>query len=174
MVLILAAIVVAAAVGITVAWCSTRIVSELRAAREAAARGRVIEILTAFAPAGGAATKDPRAVLEWEPLARIARQLFPDEFAQIDRAAGAPFPFGPERIQAAHAQWTADWLAWEGAHDAEYKLKAAVVEEALAGAADSRALRARSDAIEREKLEIYQRRYQEYVQVAKGLQRLGS
>ncbi len=37
------------------------------------------------------------------------------------------FRSGAERIEAAHAQWTADWLAWEGAHDAEFKSKAAAV-----------------------------------------------
>jgi hypothetical protein len=34
------------------------------------------------------------------------------------------------------------------------------------------AARARLEAIEREKLELYQRRYQDYVQVAKALQGL--
>ena len=113
-------------------------------------------------------------MLVWEPLARLARTLFPDELAQLDRAAGSPFPFGPDRIQAAHAQWTADWLAWEGAHDAEFKSKAATIEEELAGAGASPAARARFEAVEREKLERYQRRYQEYIRVAKILQSLGS
>ena len=105
--LLLVALVVAAAV----AWGSARIASELKAAREDAARGRALEVLRTFAPAAGAAAADPRAVLAWEPLARTARGLFPDEFAQLDRAAGATFPFSGERLQAAHAQWTADWLA---------------------------------------------------------------
>jgi hypothetical protein len=169
-VLFLAALVVGAAV----VWGAVYVVSELKAAREDAFRARLLEIFTAFAPAAGAAAEDPRAVLVWEPLARMARTLFPDELARLDRAAGSPFPFGPDRIQAAHAQWTADWLAWEGAHDAEFKSKAAAIEEELAGAAASPAARARSEAVEREKLERYQRRYQEYVRVAKILQSLGS
>jgi hypothetical protein len=79
----------------------------------------------------------------------------------------------PDEIQAAHAQWTADWLAWERAHDAEYKLKAAAAEADLA-AANTPVARARLEATEREKLELYQRRYQEYVRVAKALQALST
>jgi hypothetical protein len=168
--LVLAAVLVAA----VVAWGATRIASELRTTREDAARARVLEIFTLFAPAAGAAAEDPRAVLVWEPLARTARRLYPDQFAQLDRAAGGPFPFGPDRIEAAHAQWTADWLAWEGAHDAEFKTKAAAIEAELAGAAASPAARAQFEAVEREKLERYQRRYQEYIRVAKILQNLST
>jgi hypothetical protein len=162
----------AALVSVAIIWAALRIASELRAIREDTSRARVLDVFTAFAPAAGAAADDPRAVLVWEPLARTARQLYPDHFAQLDRAAGARFPFGPERIQAAHAQWTADWLAWEGAHDAEFKTKAAAIEEELGGAGASPAARARFEAVEREKLERYQRRYQEYVRVAKILQNL--
>jgi len=168
-ILLLAAVVVAAAV----CWAALQVVAELKAARTDASRGRALEIFTAFFPAAGAAADDPRAVLVWEPLARTARKLFPDEFGQIERANGTPFPFGLERIQAAHAQWTADWLAWEGAHDAEFKLKAAAIEQELS-ASPSPAGRARLDAVEREKLDRYQRRYQEYVRVAKALQQLGT
>ena len=84
------------------------------------------------------------------------------------------FPFSEDALQAAHAQWTADWLAWEGAHDAEYKLKAAEVEHELAASGGAPFIRAKLDAVEREKLDRYQRRYQEYVQVAKALQSLMS
>ena len=108
----------------------------------------------------------------WEPLARAARQLYHDEFVSLDRAYGATFPFGADRIQGAHAQWTADWLAWERSHDADYKLKAVAVEEELAKSSGSSVVRGRLDAIEREKLELYQRRYAEYVRVAKALQAL--
>lgn len=170
MILLLAAALVAGAL----LWGAAQIVSELRARRDEASRARVLAILTVLAPATGAAAADPKAVLVWEGLARTTRQLFPDEFARIDRAAGAPFPFGPERIQAAHAQWTADWLAWEGAHDMEFRLKAAALEQEISGAGPSPAMRARFEAVEREKLERYQRRYQEYVQVAKALQHLTS
>ena len=170
MTLIFAALLVAAAV----AWGATRIATELRSKREDASRARLIAVFTALAPAAGAAAEDPRAVLIWEPLARTARKLFPDELGQLDRAAGTPFPFGRERIEAAHAQWTADWLAWEGAHDAEFKSKAAALEEELSGTNASPSSRARYESVEREKLERYQRRYQEYVRVAKMLQNLAA
>jgi hypothetical protein len=118
--------------------------------------------LNTFAPAVGAGNIDPRAILAWEPLARTARTLLPEEFARIDRATGAAFPFSADRLQAAHAQWTADWLGWERTHDAEYKLKAAAVEDELARSDGSALVRARLDAVEREKLDLYQRRYAEY------------
>jgi hypothetical protein len=167
-VLVLAALIVAAAV----AWGCRHIASAIRSAGESALRARTLQLLQTFAPAAGEAAGDPRAVLAWEPLARTARQLLPQEFAQLDQAAGASFPFSLDRIQAAHAQWTADWLAWEQTHDAEYKMKAAAAEEELARADGSHALRARVDAIERQKLDLYQRRYAEYVRVAKALQAL--
>ena len=119
-----------------------------------------------------AASADPRSILDWEPLARTARQLYAEEFAQLDGALGSTFPFSAERIQNAHARWTAEWLAWERTHDAEYKLKAAAAEEELTRSAGSTVARARLDAVEREKLELYQRRYEEYIRVAKGLQAL--
>jgi hypothetical protein len=89
----------------------------------------------------------------------------------LDRAAGSTFPFTREQIQAAHSQWTADWLGWERSHDAEYKLKAASLEHELALDATpggSMVARARLEAVEREKLDLYQRRYQDYVRVAKA------
>ena len=164
-----ASVLIAAAV---VGWGCTRIAGELKAMREEAARLRVLKVLSAFAAAPAAAAADPRAILVWEPLARTARQIYTDEFAQLDRALGAAFPFGTDRIQSAHSKWTADWLAWERTHDAEYKLKAAAVEAELARSDESALVRARLDAVEREKLELYQRRYTEYVQVAKALQSL--
>jgi hypothetical protein len=168
MLLVLAALIVAAAV----AWGCWQVASEIRKAGERAVSARTLQVLQTFAPAAGEAAADPRAVLAWEPLARTARRLLPEEFAQLDRACGASFPFSVDRIEAAHAQWTADWLAWEQTHDAEYKLKAAAAEEELARAEGSRSLRARVDAIERQKLDLYQRRYAEYVRVAKALQAL--
>jgi hypothetical protein len=168
MALLISALLVAAAV----AWGGARIASELTANRKEAARARTLALLTAFAPAAGAATADPRAVLVWEPLARTARQLFPEQFVELDRAAGTPFPFSPERIQAAHAQWTADWLVWERAHDSEYKLKGAAAAEELIRSEGSAVARAHADVVEREKLELYQRRYEDYVRVAKALQAL--
>jgi len=157
---------------VAVAWGANAIATEIRKLREATARARSLSIAQTFAPAIAAVQADPRALLVWQPLARTARVLFPEEFAALDRAAGATFPFSPGELQAAHAKWTADWLAWERTHDASYKSKAAAVEQELAAAGASPALRSRLDAIEQEKLDLYQRRYSEYVRVAKGLQAL--
>ena len=117
---------------------------------------------------------DPRALLVWQPLARAVRQLYPLESAAIDRASGGAFPFGREMMTAAHARWTSDWLSWERTHDADYKLKAAVLQEELAAGGDAAVGRARAEALEREKLALYQRRYAEYTRVAKALQTLAT
>jgi hypothetical protein len=167
MILLLSALIVAA----SIVWGCRLIAARIAALREADIQSRTLQMLETFAPAVGSAG-DPRAILAWEPLARTARTLFPEELARIDRAAGVAFPFGGDRIQAAHAQWTADWLGWERTHDAEYKLKAAAVEDELARSEGSPLVRARLDAVEREKLDLYQRRYAEYVRVAKALQAL--
>jgi len=125
-----------------------------------------------FAPAVAAATNDPRAVLAWQPIAVAARTLYPQQFAEIDRAFGSTFPFGPDSIERAHSRWTAEWLAWERRHDADCKLKAAIVEHELGGDVNSAFGRARLDAVEREKLDLYQQHYEEYTRIAKGLQAL--
>ena len=166
MVLLGAALIVAG----SVVWGAVHIVREVRRSRDAGMRARSLEILAVFAPALGAAQSDPRTLLVWQPLARTARQLFPDEFAALDRASGAVFPFSDQVVQAAHARWTADWLAWERTHDAEFKLKAAIVEHELTESGGSPLVHARLDAVEREKLDQYQRRYEEYVRVAKAFQ----
>jgi hypothetical protein len=168
--LIAAAIIVAAAV----MWAGRELLAELKAARDDAARTRALALLQTFSAGVAACHAEPRALLTWQPLARTARQLLPTEFAQLDAASGSTFPFSVEQLLSAHAQWTAEWLAWERAHDAEYKLRAAVLEHELAAAGESAVTRARLDAVEREKLDRYQRRYQEYVQVAKALQALSS
>ena len=168
-VVLLGALIVAAAV----VWAAAQIASALRGSRNAAgANERVLTLLNLFAPALVATQQDPRAFLVWQPIARAARQLFPEDFAALDRATGATFPFPQERIEAAHSQWTADWLAWELAHDTEYKLKAAAAEHDLAVEGSGGIARARLDAIESEKLDLYQRRYTEYVRTAKALQAL--
>jgi hypothetical protein len=166
--LVVAAVVVAGGA----VWGARAVAAEIRAAREAEARGRALQLLALFAPAIAAAQADPRALLVWQPLARTARALYPEASAELDRAAGGAFPFADAKIQAAHAQWTADWLAWERMHDGEFKLKAAVVEQEIAASGGSQVMRARLDAVEREKLDVYQRRYAEYVHVAKALQAL--
>jgi hypothetical protein len=168
--ILVGSLIVAAAV----AWAAFHIGAELRAARAGRATDRVAMLLQLFAPAIAAARADPRAYLVWQPIAKAARQLFPEECAALDRAAGGPFPFAPPEIQTAHAQWTTEWLAWERAHDAEYKLKAAEAHAELAAGGASDAARGRIDAVEREKLDLYQRRYAEYVRVSKALQSLAS
>ena len=165
---LLAALIVAGAVY----WGARTIARAVEAAHRERARGRALQLLTLLAPGLAASSADPRALLTWQPLAATARTLFPHEFAELDRAAGSSFPFTRDQLQAAHARWTAEWLAWESAHDGEYKMKALAAEADLASSGGSAAQRARLDAIEREKLEQYQRRYEEYVRVAKALQAL--
>jgi hypothetical protein len=134
-------------------------------------RSRQLQLLTLFAPAAAAAADDPRQLLAWAPVARLGRELFPAECAALDRAGGRRFPIDRETAQAAHARWTSDWLAWERTHDSEYKLKA-LAAQGLPEPPD--VVRARLDAIEREKLDLYQRRYEEYVRIAKALQALAN
>lgn len=173
MALILAAVIVGAAlVGAAV------LVSRVIAPRGADAgpgsdNARRLQLLALFAPGVAAAAENPRALLVWLPLASTARALFPDDMAAIDRASGGRFPFSREHVEAAHARWSAEWLVWEASHDSEYKLKAAVAEEELRASPGSPVLRARLDSVEREKLERYQRRYEEYTRVSKALKNLG-
>jgi len=159
-------------VGAAVLWAARRIARELTLTRQESARVRNVQLLQTFAPALAAAQADPRSLLTWQPLAATARRLLPEDFAALDRAAGRTFPFTDEDIQAAHARWTAEWLSWERAHDAEFKLKAAAAEHDLGASGGSPVMRAKVDAIEREKLDAYQRRYEEYVRLAKALQAL--
>jgi hypothetical protein len=168
-VILVAALIVAGAV----AWGALQIAAAVRAGRAGSGRGdHAAALLAMFAPALAAAQQDPRALLVWQPIAKAARQLFAEEFATLDRAMGGAFPFSRERIEAAHGQWTADWLAWELAHDTEFKLKVAAAEHELAGQSASSVARARLNAIEQEKLDLYQRRYADYVKTAKALQAL--
>lgn len=145
---------------------------ELRRLRRDAAVHRLVGT---FAPAIAGAREDPRQLLAWFLVARACRRLLPDAFRELDAAFGGTFPFCREDAQAAHARWTTEWLAWERTHDAEYKLKAGALEEELErrGEQTSPVGRARLQAIEREKLERYQRRYEEYIRTAKALASLG-
>ena len=163
-----AALIVAGAV----AWGALQIAAAVRAGQARGGGDQVAALLALFAPAAVATQQDPRAFLVWQPIAKASRQLFPDAFASLDRATGGTFPFSRERIEAAHAQWTADWLAWELSHDTDFKLKAAAAEHELAGQGGSSLARARLDAIEAEKLDLYQRRYADYIKTAKALQTL--
>jgi hypothetical protein len=124
-----------------------------------------------FGPALGGADDDPRRLLAWYPLGRAARRLFPEAFADLDAAKGSSFPFTADDLGAAHARCTTDWLAWEAAHEAEFRNRAAAVEEEVVrqSRGDPAVLRARLASVEQEKLDRYQRRYAEYIQTAKAL-----
>jgi len=151
---------------------------ELRQRREDAIAA---ELLRLFGPVRETVQQNPKGLLTWYPLGRAARKMWPDVCRRLDETSGATFPFTREQVDAAHAQWTSSWLSWERHHDADYKLKAAVLERDLiaeerrAGAFDvergvlSPLGRARLESVEREKLERYQDRYEEYVRVAKAL-----
>ncbi len=162
-------------VAAAVLWAATRVAGAC-ADRPQPASGaeQTIALLQLFAPALAEARRDPRALLVWVPIARSARALYPREFDAIERAAGGPFPFTAEYIQQAHARWTTEWLVWERAHDAEYKVKAAAAELAVEASGGNAVARARFDAVEREKLERYQERYEEYIRTAKALQVLSA
>jgi hypothetical protein len=130
-------------------------------ARELRARRRdtlLVQLTSTFAPAISQAMTG-------------ARRLFPDAFRELDAANDGRFPFTPALIEAAHAKWTTEWLAWERQHDLEYKARASV-EEAALDAADEAAVqsaRVRLAALEQEKLQTYQQRYEEYVRVGKAI-----
>ncbi len=159
-------------VAAAIVWAGWHIARALSARREAHAS--IGELLALFAPGVAAVAEEPRALLAWQPLAVTARKIFPEEFAALDRAAGGTFPFSADQIQAAHARWTTEWLAWERNHDAECKLKAMLLEQELGDRLTTPAGRARMDAIEHDKLDRYQRRYEEYTRIARGLQALAS
>jgi hypothetical protein len=171
-VLLLSALVVSAALVASAFVVAGRVAAAAAEVRQDAARLRQLQLLSMFANGIAASGQDPRALLAWQPLASAARALLASDFASLDRAAAATFPFSAEQIQAAHARWSAEWLAWEQSHDGEYKLKAAAVEEELKASGGSPLVRARLEAIEREKLERYQRRYEEYTRVSKALKAL--
>ena len=154
-------------VGAAIAFALWRVGDVLqRQHREAA----ILHVLATFAPAAAAVQHDPKQLLAWYPLAQTSRKLFPDAFKELDRAAGGAFPFTKEQLQAAHARCSSDWLAWELAHDAEFALKTAQVQDEIdrAGQA-SPLLRTRLAAVEQQKLERYQRRYEEYIKTAKAI-----
>jgi hypothetical protein len=149
-------------------YAAWRVADELRQRRREAT---LQQLLATFAPAAAAAQHDPKQILVWHPLAQTSRKLFPDAFKELDAAAGGAFPFTREQLKAAHSRWTAEWLAWERAHDAEYALKTAQVQDEIdrvQGQA-SPLLRTRLAAVEQQKLERYQQRYEEYIKTAKAL-----
>jgi hypothetical protein len=144
---------------------------ELRGLRRDAA---IQSVLATFGPAQAEAQRDVRLLLVWQPLAESARKLYPVAFAALDAATGRRFPFDKDAIERAHSKWTAEWLAWEKAHDEEYRLKAATAEQEMRAATGEAAAlaKARLDRVQHEKIERYQQRYEDYIRTAKALQAL--
>ena len=141
-------------------------------------RYRRAQLLTAllamFGPVAAKARSEPRELVEWVGVAATARVLFPDLFRDLDAASGGRFPFPTDLVEQAHARWTSQWLAWERAHDLEYRRRSDDVEAKLAGASPNEVsgVRAQLSAIEQEKLQRYQDRYEEYVRLGKALSEL--
>jgi hypothetical protein len=162
----------AAVVAAAIVWAGIAVSRQMVLDRADRTHDRTLQLMALFAPGLAAAARDSRALLVWQPLAATARKMFPRDFASLDQAAGASFPFDAAEIEAAHARWSSEWLGWERAHDAEFKVKAAQAEAEIAAAGASPLGRAKLDAVEREKLELYQKRYAEYVRVSKALQAL--
>ena len=99
--------------------------------------------------------------------------MFPDDFAALDRAAGGTFPFSREQIRG-RARALVGGLAGVGSvprHGVQAESRGR--RRGAARVAGLAVLRARLDAVEREKLERYQRRYEEYTRVSKALKSLG-
>lgn len=125
-------------------------------------------LLTTLAPT--AARGEPRDLLAWRATADAARRMFPDAVGDIERRTGEAFPFSHDVIDDAHARWTAEWLAWERRHDIEFKERASALQGELRDTgSNTPAARARLAALEDEKLQAYQQRYEEYVRVGNGL-----
>ena len=132
-------------------------------------RERLVAILlTSLSPA--VARSEPRDLLAWRGAADTARRLFPEAVGVIERQTGEAFPFPHAVVDDAHARWTAAWLAWERRHDADFKQQANALEAELRAAGDTPAgVRARLSALDDEKLQAYQERYEEYVRIGNGL-----
>ena len=135
----------------------------------------LLQLLSGLGQAVVAARSDPEALVAWAEVARTARAAFPEASAKLDAAAGGRFPFSRELIEAAHARWTADWLAWERQHDVEYKERVAAAEQALDAAPEGgqAALQLRLAAVNQEKLQTYQEHYEHYVRVGKAIGAIG-
>ncbi len=135
---------------------------------------QVLDLLAILGPACERAHADPRALVAWCSVAAAARRAFPVAFAILEHGSDTRFPFSPADLEAAHARWSTEWLDWERRQDAEHRARREAIEAELERATDETAspLRARLDALEREKLEQYQRRYEEYVRVSRALKEL--
>ena len=126
-------------------------------------------LLASVGPA--TARADGRELLGWQHVAMALREVVPDAVRTIEQGTGQPFPFPREVVEDAHARWTADWLAWERGHDIRFRQRTSALEAELrdSGEADTASGQARLAALDDEKLQDYQRRYEEYVRVGKAL-----
>ncbi len=129
----------------------------------------MVVLLTGSAAA--VARAEPRELLAWQSTADVARRLFPDVIADIESKGGESFPIPRKVIEDAHAKWTAEWLAWERHHDADFRKRTSVLQAELEATGHEHTPdgHARVAVLEDEKLQSYQRRYEEYVQIGKGL-----
>ncbi len=131
-------------------------------------------LLTRVAPM--VARAEPRELLAWRGAARAVRVLYPEIVADLEQASGERFPFTPALVEGCQARWSAEWLAWERQHDAEYKVRVRTAEAELRaeGRDDSPEGRARLASIEDAKLQSYQQRYEEYARIARDLTALAA
>lgn len=131
-------------------------------------------LLATFGPAVAQVQVEPRELVAWASVATTARVLFPDSFRELDAANGARFPFPGTVVEDVHARWTTQWLVWEREHDLEYKRQASRVEAELVRASgeDAPRLHRQLEAVEQEKLQRYQERYEEYVRVGRAIGKL--
>ena len=126
-------------------------------------------LLASVGPA--TARADGRELLGWRRVAAMLREVLPEAVRTIEQGTGQPFPFPREVTEDAHARRTADWLAWERAHDIRFRQRTSDLETELRGSGemDTAAGKARLAALDDEKLQDYQRRYEEYVRVGREL-----
>ena len=113
--------------------------------------------------------------MAWAAVARAARNAFPEASARLDAAANGRFPFSRELVEAAHARWTADCWPGSGSTMSNTRSAVAAAEQALdaAPADQAAALQLRLAAINQEKLQTYQERYEHYVRVGKAIGAIG-
>ena len=148
------------------------VIAAERARRDRRRQHREQVIAVLLASVGPAVARaDGRELLGWRRVAGTLRELLPEAVRTIEQRTGQPFPFPREVVEDAHARWTADWLAWERAHDIRFRQRTSALEAELrkSGEVDTAAGRARLATLDDEKLQDYQRRYEEYVRVGKEL-----
>ena len=107
-------------------------VAHRRRAATAAARGGDSAAACDLCACGRGRPAGPEAAARLvSARASRAASCFPTRSRSSTRLRAERFHSRKEQLKAAHARWTADWLAWERAHDAEYSLKAAQVQDEI-------------------------------------------